>query len=106
MDTAINVRRADEEYTVDWPSIYERSLKGFEQFMEFVRIENSVGNGKLLAEEETKALEEYWVQHRPKYSPDDLHRWMAISRILKICFKDEFNVNKVFTLENCRLAVS
>ena len=103
MDTPINIRRTEEEITVPWNEAFSsENLDEIKIFIEYVRMKNSDKSG--LSIEENKGLENLWVQNRPLFNTDDLHRLMAMARILKICFGDEFNVKKVVALEKCRLA--
>jgi len=103
-DTPINIRRTDEEVTVPWKDVFEENLDDFKVFIEAIRLQNT--NDVCLTADESKELEESWVKNRPKYTTDDLHRWLAIARILKLCYKENFQVQKVVTLENCRLATA
>lgn len=108
LDTPINVRRTEDEITVPWQEAFEtENLEEIKTFIEYVRIENlgtKGGSSTVLSVEETKELEDMWVENRPLFVIDDLHRLMAMARVLKICFGEEFSVRKVVALEKCRLA--
>lgn len=108
LDTPINVRRTEDEITVPWQEAFEtENLEEIKTFIEYVRIENlgtKGGSSTVLSVEETKELEDMWVENRPLFVIDDLHRLMAMARVLKICFGGEFSVRKVVALEKCRLA--
>jgi hypothetical protein len=107
LDTPVNVRRTEEEIAVPWQEAFEtENLEEIKTFIEYVRIANlgTKSSNTVLSVAETKELEDLWVENRPLFVIDDLHRLMAMARVLKICFGEDFSVKKVVALEKCRLA--
>ena len=84
-----------------WKAFESENLDEIKTFIEYVRTTNKTSG---LSADESKQLEFLWVENRAVFNTDDLHRLMAMARILKICFGEEFNVKKVVALEKCRLA--